>query len=237
MISSIRSGDNDRRITLLSPVWGLIYATIYGARRSIKSIKAPLYTEGTFCIYRNREKNRNYLVDLTPISFHENLSSSLETSFVASLFSELVLLQRGEDAPMHYQLLTSAFDVLTEENWKAVSVQYILRYLEFSGLSSGFDFCPVCARAYGEKEILGFSSALNVPCCSDCDTMSGKYILPPNARSYLSCSLRTTVENALAFEISDGMLTRLLRYLIRYASLALQTELKAVKSGLLNSIC
>lgn len=235
VIATERYRERDRKITLLSPVWGVVRVTVYGAQKSVKAIKAPLYTEGVFSLYNTRERNTVSLVDIYPISIHENVSASLEASFAASLFSELVLLQKGEDAPAHYELFTSALDALDEDNFRIVSIQYILRYLDISGIGTDFISCPVCQRRYEDGEILGFSTALNVPSCENCDTMNRSFILPPRARSYLRDSLTVSFERALAFRISSEMSERLLRYLIRFASYALGRELKSVSSGLINT--
>ena len=235
VIATERYKERDRKITLLSPLWGLVSVTVYGAQKAVKAIKAPLYTEGIFSLYNAKERNALSLVDINPISIHENALSSLEASFASSLFSELIIMQRGEDAPSLFELFTTALDHLNEENWRIVSIQFILRYLSLIGLGTDFISCPVCMRKYTSDEILGFSSALNVPCCKNCDTMNGTFILPPNARSYLRDSLTVPFERAMAFSLSVEMSQRLLRYLIRFSSYALGRELKVVKSGLLNS--
>lgn len=236
IIQTERFREKDRLVTLLSPALGCVKVLVYGAQKSIKAIKAPLYTEGTFVIYHNPERNTRSLTDVTIISMHENLSQSLETSFAAALFSELILLQRGEDAAGYYGLLTEAIDVIDDENYERVAAQFILRYLDISGLGTDFVSCPSCQREYTKEEILGFSSQLNVPCCQSCDTMSKGFILPPSARAYLRDSLRCELGHALTFRISDEMAHRILRYLVRYASFALGCELKSVKSGLLDSL-
>ncbi len=236
VINSERWKERNRMITLLSPVWGVVRVLVYGAQKSIKAIKAPLYTEGTFVVYHNRERDTRSLVDLTPISIHENVLSSFASSASASLFAELIMLQRGEDALMHYELLTAALDSMDEENHKRIIIQYLLRYLDGIGQGSDYIYCPSCMKEYDKSEILGFSSSLNVPVCSSCDTMGMSLILPPSARSYLRDSLSVPFERAMTFSISAVMEERLLRYLLRITTLALGTELKCVKSGMLSCV-
>ncbi len=236
VINSERWKERDRMITLLSPLWGVVRVVVYGAQKSIKAIKAPLYTEGTFVVYHNRERNTRSLVDLTPISIHENVLSSFSSSAAASLFSELIMLQRGEDALLHYDLLTTALDSMDEENYRRIIIQYLLRYLDGIGQGSDYTYCPSCMKEYDKSEILGFSSFLNVPVCSSCDTMGQSLILPPSARSYLRDSLLVSFERAMTFFISTNMEERLLRYLLRITTLALGTELKCVKSGVLSCL-
>lgn len=236
VIQSEKRKDYDRILTLLSPVWGIRRVIVYGARKSQKAVKASLYTEATFVVYTNPERNNHTLVDLTTITDHSEIMTSLESSFSASLMSELVLLEKGEEKKELYELFTSFLDILNEENWKRVLIQYIIRYLVLVGIWSDLEYCPVCSRAYKEKDILGFSSSLAVPCCPNCDSMSSELILPPNARAYLRDSLRTEKEKAMGFIISENMAQRLLRYLIRTLNYSIPVPLKCLKSGLLNSL-
>ncbi|MCR5731857.1 MAG: DNA repair protein RecO [Sphaerochaetaceae bacterium] len=236
VIQSEKRGDYDRILTLLSPVWGIRRVIVYGARKSQKAVKASLYTEATFVIYSNPERHNCTLVDITPISVHSSILTSLETSFSASLMSELALIEKGEEREELYDLYTSFLDILDENNWRRVLIQYIVRYLSLVGLFDDLEYCPVCLRPYGEKDILGFSSSLGVPCCPNCDSMSSELILPPNARAYLRESLRTEKERAMGFIISENMEARLLRYLTRTLSYSLPVPLKCLKSGLLNSL-
>lgn len=223
-------------VTLLSPSIGCVKVLVYGAQKSTKAIKAPLYTEGTFVLYHNRERDSWSLVDISYISLHENLTETIVTSAAAALLCELILLQRGADAARYYALLTEAIDILDEENYERVASQFILHYLDISGFGTDFITCPSCQREYSPDEILGFSLQLDVPVCHDCDTMGGDFILPPSARAYMRDSQRSTLSHASTFRISDMMAHRIFRYLVRYASYALGTELKSVKSGLLDSL-
>lgn len=236
VIASAKRGDYDRVITLLSPIWGIRRVTCYGARKSQKAAKAALYTEATFNIYSNPERHTYSLVDLTPISDHSNILLSLEASFAASLMSELVLLEKGEEAESLYELFTESIDELDDVNWRRVLIQFIIRYLDLAGLGTDFISCPVCSKVYADSDILGFSSTLGVPCCPNCDNMAGELILPPNARAYLRDSLRTERERAMQFVISGNMEMRLLRYLTRSLTHILSVNLKCLQSGLLNSL-
>ena len=53
VIRTENARESDRVCTIFSPSLGLIRAMSYGARKSVKSIKAPLYTEGTFSLEKN----------------------------------------------------------------------------------------------------------------------------------------------------------------------------------------
>lgn len=227
VIKSERYKERDRIITLLSPVWGLRRVVVYGAQKSRKAVKASLYTEAVFHIYENRERRQTSLVDLNIISIHENVSESLETSFAASLMCEIIMKEKGEDAPAYYSLLTGMFDTLSAQNYRRAVIQFVIRALDISGLAPDFIRCPDCGRRYTEAEILGFSRSGLTPCCSDCDSLSGSFILPPNARRYLKDSLSCDAQKAMGFEISERMETSLMRYTIRLYRMVTSAELKS----------
>lgn len=227
MIKSERRKEHDRQLCLLSPVWGLKYVTVYGAQKSRRAVKASLYTEAVFHLYDNRERHQASLVDLNIISIHENCLSSLQTSFAASLMSEIVLTQRGEDSLAHYDLISRCFDLLNEDNYRIIVIQFVIRVLATAGLVTDFTHCPVCGRAYADDEILGFDSSLASPCCRTCDTMNSGLILPPNARRYIRDSLSCPLQQALGFILSENMQRRLLRYVIRLYDSACSVMLKS----------
>ncbi len=235
VIDSAKFRNVDRLITLLSPVWGIIKVLVYGAQKSKKSVKAPLYTEGSFNVYHVREKNQYSLVDLTPISVHEKISESFEANASASFLSECVLLYKDTDYTTIFSLYTTALDFLEDDKFyhKRVLVQFLLRYLSISGYLPSFTECPICSHVYEQNEVLGFSIDNSFPCCSKCDTMSMHFVLPPNARFYLRDSLRTTFAKAMNFEVSEVQTGRILRYLIRLSESCFSLQFKSAATLML----
>ncbi len=227
VIKSERYRERDRILTLLSPVWGLRRVIVYGAQKSRKAVKASLCTEGVFHVYNNKERHQVSLVDINVISIHENALSSLASSFASSLMCEVILMQRGEDAPLWYDLLAAALDSLDDGNYRNVVIQFMIKAVDIEGLATGLSCCPVCGKAYGEKEILGFSADIASPCCSLCDTMHSVMILPVNARRYIKDSQEAGFAEGLSFIISGNMASRLMRYCIRWYNLANSCSLKS----------
>lgn len=236
VIASDKVRNVDRLLTLLSPQWGIIKVLVYGAQKSVKAVKAPLYMEGVFNLYHNRERNSYNLVDLTVISAHERLSENLYSNLSAIFLSELVMLERGSDAPSCYKLMTTALDYLEDYNYfhKKTLIQFLLRFMMLSGFGFDYTTCPVCQRPYGEGEILGFDSISVCPCCSNCDTMGMSFSLPPNARYYLRDSLKTDFAHAMEFRISEMQLSRIFRYLVRSFEYCFNVKLNSVQTGLLD---
>lgn len=227
VIRSERRGERDRVLTLLSPVWGIRCITVYGAQKSRRAVRASLYTEGVFHIYDNRERHQASLVDVDVITIHENALSGIASSFAATLMCEIVIDQKGTEAPAFYELLTGCLDILDDDNHKRVVTQFIIRALDIAGLSSDYEVCPVCGRTYAPDEVLGFNDRLASPCCHTCASMSVDLILPPNARRYVRDSLGVALERAMEYSVSDLMATRLMRYAIRLYRLSCPSSLRS----------
>ena len=233
VVKSTRVKENDRLLTLLSPELGVYNMTVYGAQKSKKCVKASLYTEAVFSVYHNKEKSIRSLVDLDVISIHEEATHSLETIFASSLMSELVILYKGETFLDLYETFTTLLDALNDENYVIVATQFMIKYMKISGLLPDFITCPVCSRTYNDSDILGYNTTFSVPCCSECDNISNGLILPRNARAYIRDSAASPLSKSLAFNISPQQASRIIRYMLRYITLALGVELKVMKSGLL----
>ena len=227
VIKSERWKERDRMATVLSPVWGLRRIRVYGAQKSRKAIKAPLYTEAVFHVYENRERGLTSLVDLDLISIHEAALDGLGPSFTAAMMSEVSLAGHGADGPAMFQLFTSCLDALEDHRWRRVAIQFVIRALDSAGVGTDYENCPVCSRPYPDDMVLGFNSQVSSPCCWDCDSFQGTLILPPSARRYIHDSLHCGLEQALAFQVSLLMEQRLLRYSLRLWSAVQQVTLNS----------
>ena len=221
--------EQDRLLTLFSPSMGIIEAVSYGARKSIRGVKAPLYTEGTFSLEKGRCGMT--LKDIDAISTHSAVLEDLDKSQSAMLFSDLVLTGRSAE-PELYALFTSALDALEDEGFEKVTVEFIVHFLALEGLSGDYEACPVCGRPYSEGEILGFSSSEGVPVCHDCDTMDGALLLPPNARAYLRRSLELSFGDSLSLVVSEEQEHRIFRYLLRTLPFSFPGKLRSLEYGI-----
>lgn len=224
--------EKDRIISLLTPDDGVIKVLVYGAQKSLKSIKAPLYSEGMFSLYKKSSGEIYTLKDVDLIALHEYISEDLDRIAVASLFSELILKSRSLD-PSLYKLYTDAIDYLETVSYRKVVVAFAMKFLELSGLVGDYKTCPVCGRVYRDDEVLGFSASLSTAVCSDCDTMEGRMILPPSARRYLERVLSSDFALSLSLRLSDEQLFRVYRYVLRTLLMCFSDNIETLSSGLL----
>ena len=230
VIRSERVRENDRILTLLSLPLGIIKVISYGARKSIKCIRAPLYTEGVFSLSLSRG-DRWSLKDIDVISTHDYLLEDLEKNMAAALFSEMVISGRDTSAEL-YSLYTGALDLLEFYDSESVVISFIAHCMRLFGLSGDYEVCPVCQRAYRDDEILGFSDTEGVAACSECDTMSGSLILPPNARRFLARTLALSLKESMELRISPEQRHRIFRYMLRSLSLSFPGKLESLEHGI-----
>lgn len=230
VVKSERIRENDRMLTLFSLPLGIIKAISYGARKSIKCVRAPLYTEGVFSLSLSRGGNWS-LKDIDVISTHGYLLEDLEKNMAAALFSEMII--SGKDATAElYTLYTSAIDLLEFYDSESVVISFIAHYMRLSGLSGDYQSCPVCSRSYGDDEIIGFSDVEGVAVCSECDTMSGSLILPPNARRFIARTLSLGIKDSMKLRISAEQRHRIFRYMLRSLSLSFPSRLESLEHGI-----
>ncbi len=224
--------EKDKLLSVLTPDDGVIKVLVYGAQKSIKSIKAPLYSEGMLSLYRKRDGDLYTLKDADIIALHEYISEDLDRIAAAALFSELIMKSRYSDASL-YRLYTEAIDYLESVSYRKVVVSFIMKFLELSGLAGDFRTCPSCGKAYKDDEVLGFSPSLATAVCANCDTMEGGMILPPSARRYLERVLSIPFADALSLRLSDEQLFRIYRYVLRTLTMSFSDSIETLSSGLL----
>ena len=231
VIRSERCKEADRLLTLFSPDSGLVRIISYGARKSIRAIKAPLYTEGTFSLERIGQSELWTIRDIDVISTHEGILSDLGRSMPASLFSELIITGRSADAAL-YSAYCRALDLLEDHEPESVAIAFIVVFLSLSGFIGDWESCPVCGMPYGDGEVLGFSSAEGVPVCHRCDTMASSLILPPNARRYVQRIQEVGLEDAMLLSVSPMQRHRIFRYFLRMLRLSYPGRLRSIESGI-----
>ncbi len=232
VIKTEKVRDKDKLVFILTPDEGILQVLVYGSQKSIKSINVSLYSEGVFSLYRKNETGVYSLKDADILTTHEYILDDFDKIVTSSLLSELVIKSRSCDSNV-YKLFAEALDSLEVYSCKKVSVSFILKFLELSGLIGDFESCPSCGRVYSKDDILGFSTVLSVAVCHDCDTMEGRLILPPNARAYIARTLQVSFADSIRLGISEAQLGRIYRYVLRTLDYSFPEKLETLSSGLL----
>ena len=232
VIKTENSREKDKLLSILTPDEGVIRVLVYGAQKSVKSIKASLYSEGMFSLYKKKDGDIYTLKDLDIIALHEYISEDLDKIAAAALFSELMIKSRTSEVNL-YRLYIDAIDSLEREDYQKVVISFSIKFLSFSGLIGDFKHCPSCLREYKADEVLGFSPILSTAVCHDCDKLEGQMILPPSARRYLERVLSIPMLDSFALNLSKEQLYRIYRYVLRTLERCFPSSLDTLSSGLL----
>ncbi|MGE4584178.1 MAG: DNA repair protein RecO [Sphaerochaeta sp.] len=235
VLHSQRYGQLNRRLKLLSVDFGIIDVVSYGARKSLKSIKAEAFSDGQFFLYYNPVKKDYTLKDVQIIATHDELRSELDLTYSALLFCELILKTHGGESAKEYQLLSQALDFLVSDPDKMdrIIIQFIHQLSDLLGLRGDYERCPLCERPYGEREVLSFSTALNAPCCSDCGSLDASLLLLPGSRRYLSLTSSMSFAQSLEVPLSPTATARIKQYLLSYAQIITGGALKTLAGDIL----
>jgi len=235
VLHSQRYGQLNRRLKLLSVDYGIIDVISYGARKSLKSVKAEVFTDAQFFLYYNPVKKDYTLKDAEVVATHDDIRDDLVRTYCALLFCELVLKTNGGESAGEYQLLSTALDLLSEAPLYSdrILIQFIHRLTDLLGLRTDLSSCPICEREYGQQEVLSFSSALSCPCCSECASLESNMLLPPGARRYLVATSPMGYEKSVQVQLSPTATSRIKNYLLRYAQIITGGTLKTLSAGIL----
>ncbi len=235
VLHSQRYGQQNRRLKLLTVDFGLIDVVSYGAQKSVKSVKAEVFTDAQFFLYYNPVKKDYTLKDVHVVSTHEELRQDLHKTYAAIFFCELIIKMHGGESSEEYRLLSQALDFLTGSDAETdrVIIQFVHHFSDLVGLRTDFSRCPICERTYEQNEVVSFSSTLLAHCCSNCASLDANLLLPPGARKYLMVTSPMSFEQSLEVPLSSAATLRIKRYELQYAQMISGRMLKTLASPLL----
>lgn len=237
VVHSQRYGQLHRKLKLLTVDFGLIDVVSYGARKSVKAVKAEVFVDGQFFLYYNPVKKSYTLSDIQVIATHDEIRADLGSTYAALFFCEMIMKTHGGDSLQQYDLMSKALDMLVSHRTLAnqILIQFVWKLIAICGLQSGLERCPICDRLYGSTEILSFNAQLSAPCCNDCATLDSAMMLPPGARRYLAVTASMDFVSAVFVALSDTATLRIKNYLLRYAAIISGGALKTLNGGLLQT--
>ncbi len=150
--------ENDRMLTLFSPVHGRVDACARGCRKPRSPLLAAssVFALGDYTLY---EKNGRFTV--TAVSVIETfyaLSSDLDRLTSASYLLDLCerVIQPGQENRPLFMLLLHVLSRLTygEEPWEALVTGFMARFLQQQGQMPELDKCQRCGKVLGETDSL-----------------------------------------------------------------------------------
>lgn len=231
VLSTGRQGERDRMLFLLSPSLGLIKARVYGAQKSAKSIKAPLFSEGVFSLYKDTRNNIS-LKDVDIINLRDEISTDMDKTVSASLIAELCMNAKAYDEQL-YAIAAKNLDALCLDiSYKRVVIAFIIKYLSHMGSFGDYECCPICQKVYSNDEVLGYNSQIGASCCQNCSQGEGNLLLPPNARAFIREAIKADNTAVFSFKISEVQEDRIFRFLLRLLKATSLFEIKTLSSGI-----
>ena len=164
--------ENDRMLTMLSPVHGRVEALARGCRRPRSSLlnASEPFALGDYELY---EKNGRYTVTgvtLTETFYplrldYERLSAGI---WLLGLTEEAA--QPGKPAQDLFMLLLHTLSRLafSDQPWKPLLAGFLLHYANEEGFKPRLNHCAVCGKSLEDREPVTFDLEAGGLCCHEC---------------------------------------------------------------------
>lgn len=221
-------------MTFLSPSFGLVRAMAYGAAKTTSRLRLAtlLFIHADLRLYRDPVKDQYKITEVTCRDDFGGIRASVSRYFAASLWAEVVLRSPGAAEPADlYALLLGCLLALhgsDQDAQRALSVQFIWRYLGHSGLQPDLHVCAACDQALATSVPGYLSERYGDIRCAACSAPADP-AFSPGARAYLSHTEQLTPGRAAAVRLQDDR--RLANVMYRMVQRALDTPLTALQSG------
>ena len=114
------------------------------------------------------------------------------------------------------------------ESRKRITASFIWKLMQISGTACDLEYCPVCDGRYADDEVLYFSNPMGVPCCKSCSD-SEYLVLLPGSRRYLRYTMPLAFSQAVEVKLNPAAEDRIFTYMLRWASVFVQSPMKTLK--------
>jgi DNA repair protein RecO (recombination protein O) len=239
VLKNNRFGEIHKGVTLLSPEHGIMSAAAYGAyaaKGKLRGITNPLCA-GTFFLYRDPVKDAVKITDMDCREFFEGIRTAIVKFFTASVWLETVLKTFGGDAPETFSLLHTSLrllDACAQEAVPRLLVQFLWRYLRFSGAAPDTQACAFCGRprqAAGTLVYLRGGSGFFCPACAAGGGGELAVSLSAGALNYLAYSRNISPEKAVEASLDEVSLASLKKTLLFLTENLAGGPLNSIRTG------
>ncbi|MBQ5471935.1 MAG: DNA repair protein RecO [Treponema sp.] len=193
VISIKPQGENNSSVCFLTQKEGIVYATLYGGRKSkLRSLVSPWNT-GTVYFSVTNQSNLLKISDFDVKQYHLTFRESLVKSCAASLAAELAIKTKCAGSNEHCWALINGFldgleHCTNDEQSSLGLIRFLWRYLDLLGVQPQSNYCCKCetSSVYLEKGVF-YSLIENGFLCSDCAGQKQVFFLNQEAINYLNC--------------------------------------------------
>jgi len=170
-------GESNSSVTLLTPEYGIVYATLYGGPKSKLRSLVSQWNSGTVWLYENPEKNQIKISDFEVKNYHSTFSENLFKMYAASLAAELAIKTRCAGSNKEAFTIISGFfdgmELCNEEQSRVGLIRFLWRYIELLGIQPEPHICGSCGKSFLETRFAPddnsyYNSINNSFICSDC---------------------------------------------------------------------
>jgi DNA repair protein RecO (recombination protein O) len=193
VLKKYRVGETHKGLVALSADRGILYAIAHGALRPgnrLASGTEPL-TLVRLYFYHEPVKDSLKVTDLTVLASFDRVKSDVQRYFTASLWVEVLLrsLAGGGVDPTALALLRDSVAALdTGEDPALVDLQFLWRYLDYSGFRPDPDRCASCGtHPDPEEPVYHLSGGRGLVCAACAErSRSPRTAMSPGARRYIA---------------------------------------------------
>lgn len=242
-------GENNSTVCFFTQTEGIVYATLYGGRKSrMKSLVSPWNT-GT--AYFSKDSKTGFLkvsdfdVKKYHLTFRENLLKYYASSLAAELMIKTKCAGNSENA---WALLNGFIDGLdlcaTDGQCRAGIIRFLWRFLELLGIQPDASLCASCGTDFLSGKIesdtvsykdKGAEFLLNENqfICSDCRNKNEKpvFYLNGDAVRYLAAVSKLPPQDSRNYPLSEESFFQTKELAFYLIEKAVGTKLNTIESG------
>lgn len=237
ILKNNRIGEIHKGVVMLTPGEGLVRAIAHGAYSQKGKLRGTtnLFCTGTCYLYTDPVKQSTKITDFDVGEYFSGIRDDLVRFYTASLWAEAVLktYATGGESERVYALLVDSLGELQRRpaaEARRVSVHFVWRFLEYSGLQPDLDHSAMSGEFLAENEPIYYAAAEQGFCAED----EAREEMPrwhAGAVAYLRYSGRQELADALRVVPPDGAIARIKRVLYGILEEHVEAPLNALRSG------
>lgn len=247
VISLKPQGENNSSVCLITQEEGIIWATLYGGRKSrLKGLVSPWNT-GTVWLSKDEKTKLYKISDFSVKKYHLTFRENLSKYYASSLAAEIALATKCTGNAIDFWALFNGFidglEACTEEDQiQAGLVRFLWRFLSLSGVQPDPTECTSCKKHFLTRKTQGdkvsytgaeYSVTENSFICSDCKTPDKNtlFFLSDTAMSYLCAITELSSAEARTWPLTEKAVQEIKALVFFLVENAAGKSLKTLKTG------
>lgn len=237
VLKNSRMGEMHKIVHMLTPGMGIIRGIAHGAYRGRNKFSGNTdpYTLIKAYLYVEPIKESWKFTDVEVLEPHEQIRKEIAKLQRAALFSETLIVSHGggEGSNVFYTLLRetlSALDSADEKVMDTLVLQFVWRFLLYSGIKPELNSCGSCGRILRRDEAVYYSRREGNFVCGTC-TLEENQEITPGGRAFLNHIESYTMQKSLSTTLDLNSRLGLKRILLRFLQDSLEYNLNSVATG------